>query len=438
MTVDPDIARRLVRPRIMRPFVPIDPTPKQHAAMLCQSVFEIMYGGAGGGGKSVWLLAEAAAFVDQPGYAAILFRRNYPNLTREPDGLIPMSHAWFRNTPARWIAETRTWKFPSGAVITFGHLENPRSHANYAGPSYQMVGFDEVTEIRPAQFEFMQTRMRRLKTSGVPIRLRMASNPGGEHHDYYANRFGLDGRGVVPSNRLYIPAYVWDNPHMDADEYAETLSRLPDVLRRRILEGDWSVDDAGFMFKTESLDVVSGMGPDGARRVRVWDLAAEADVPGSSNDPDWTAGVRMAMDDDRVWIEDVVRMRTTPDESDATVMATAARDGRGVVVGFEQEFGAAGKRLLAFWRRALPQYRVEGFSPSGSKTERARGFASAVGDRRVVLCDGPWVDDFVRELARFPNAPHDDQVDSASYGFNWLDRRRPVVVSRASQRSFGR
>lgn len=422
-----------LRPRIIRPYVPVTPTPKQHAGMLMHDVFEIMYGGAGGGGKTIWLLAEAAAYVDHPGYSALLIRDTWPNLSREPDGLIPISHKWFGPTDAQWVASSNTWRFPSGAVITFGHLATPRAHDGYAGPSYQMVGFDEVTSIRPNQFEFLQTRMRRLSSSSVPIRLRMASNPGGAYHDYYAARFGLDGRHVRPENRLYIPATVHDNPHLDTDQYVETLSALPDVLRRRILLGDWSVDDAGFMFKIESLDVVAGNAPDHARRIRVWDLATQADVPGASSDPDYTVGTRMAIDDnDMAYVEDVHRMRATPDDVDRAVMATAARDGRGVTIGFEQEYGAAGAHLVAHWRRALPHHRVVGISPSGSKTERARAVASAVNDRRVVLVDGPWVDDFTRELSRFPNVAHDDQVDTLAYAFNYLSTRRPAQIRRST------
>ena len=42
----------------------------------------------------------------------------------------------------------------------------------------------------------------------------------------------------------------------------------------------------------------------------------------------------------------------------------------------------------------------------------------------------PWLDDFLLEITRFPNAKHDDQVDALSQGLNWLtsNYRQPIKV----------
>ena len=34
----------------------------------------------------------------------------------------------------------------------------------------------------------------------------------------------------------------------------------------------------------------------------------------------------------------------------------------------------------------------------------------------------PWLSDFLNELLAFPNARHDDQVDSVSQFLNWIQR----------------
>jgi hypothetical protein len=62
---------------------------------------EAFFGGSAGPGKSTALLASALMYADEPGYAALLLRRTYPQLSM-PGGLIPMSKVlfsiWARST----------------------------------------------------------------------------------------------------------------------------------------------------------------------------------------------------------------------------------------------------------------------------------------------------------------------------------------------------
>jgi predicted phage terminase large subunit-like protein len=56
-------------------------------------------------------------------------------------------------------------------------------------------------------------------------------------------------------------------------------------------------------------------------------------------------------------------------------------------------------------------------NPGGSKEARAGAISPQVEAGNVHLPDGaPWVDDFIGELAAFPNGAHDDQVDALSQG----------------------
>jgi len=44
--------------------------------------------------------------------------------------------------------------------------------------------------------------------------------------------------------------------------------------------------------------------------------------------------------------------------------------------------------------------------------------------------NAPWLAIYLTELLGFPNAPHDDQVDSTSQALNWLTgtpTNRPIV-----------
>ena len=46
--------------------------------------------------------------------------------------------------------------------------------------------------------------------------------------------------------------------------------------------------------------------------------------------------------------------------------------------------------------------------------------------------DAPWLAEFVSELLGFPNAKHDDQVDSLSQYLLWVQERPPRAIFEVS------
>lgn len=57
-----------------------------------------------------------------------------------------------------------------------------------------------------------------------------------------------------------------------------------------------------------------------------------------------------------------------------------------------------------------------------NKHERATPFAAGIKYGEVRILDGQdWTQDFIDELTRFPNAPHDDQVDSGAHSYNAIE-----------------
>src|SRR5437588_883250 len=95
-------------------YIPHEPELPQDAFLWYQGL-ECLYGGAAGGGKSNALLMGALQYVDVPGYAAILLRKTYTELTLE-NALLDRSMKWLSHTDSSWNGENRRWTFPSGAT----------------------------------------------------------------------------------------------------------------------------------------------------------------------------------------------------------------------------------------------------------------------------------------------------------------------------------
>lgn len=255
-------ARRMAQQAGVRTVVlPHAPTPRQQI-FLDLDVKEAFYGGAAGGGKSDALLMDMVKYRDVPGYSALIIRRTFKELIKA-DAIMDRAHQWFRGTAARWNAEKRNYTFPSGATLEFGHFEHISDKWQYQSAAYQAIAFDEVTEFQEEQYTFLFSRLRRLKGSDVPTRIRSASNPGGVGHEWVQKRFipddwspemalqmkvywkeGQDEDGRK-TRRPFVPARVQDNPHLDQADYIESLAELDSVTRAQLLSGDWTIRPRG-------------------------------------------------------------------------------------------------------------------------------------------------------------------------------------------------
>jgi predicted phage terminase large subunit-like protein len=404
-------------------WVPQEPTPKQAAALYLQGVREILYGGSAGGGKSSWLLMEALKYVDTPGYSALVLRRTLAALAL-PNSIMARARQWLAGTPAKWNDDLKTYTFPSGATLTFGYLDHASDLDRYQGAELQCVCFDEATQFEESMYRYLFSRLRRLKGSEVPIRMRAASNPGGIGHDFIKQRFLVEG----PSQgRVFVPARLTDNPHLDQEEYERSLQELDPITRAQLLNGDWSARVSGGRFRREWFHYLE---PDEVPRgitnwCRYWDTAATEAKPGK--DPDYTVGVKMGEKDGRFYVTDVVRIRETPKVVEDAIRATAAMDGHAVEIDMEQEPGASGLiQIDHYAREVLTGYTFRGIRSTGSKEVRANPYSAAVQNGNVFVVRAPWTTAFVDEHEAFPHGAHDDAVDSSSGAFAHLASVGPI------------
>lgn len=393
---------------------------------------EAFFGGAAGPGKSTAILAAALQYADVPGYSALILRRTYADLSL-PGALMDMAGDWLRSTDARYSAGRVTWTFPSGATLTFGHLEHEEQKRRYASSRFQFIAFDELSQFTETQYTFLFSRLRRpaaslggrapdgIGVAGVPLRMRSASNPGGPGHGWVKRR--LVDAETRHKGAAFVPAKLIENVHLDVEGYAESLSHVGPVERARLLKGDWDVTEDGTLFKATEWMAERWLAEppaDVQRRVRHWDFAS-TDGAG-----DYTVGTHYGLrSDGSTVILDVRRFRVGPAELERRVRATAEADGHDTQVGIEQEPGSAGKALVSYYaRKVLQGFSVTAERPTGDKATRAIPVATAMNNGIVWAVRGAWVAAWLDELDGFggESMEHDDQVDSLSGAHTQLTR----------------
>lgn len=383
-------------------YIPVTPTPKQLAFLLLPTL-EALFGGAAGPGKSIALLMAALQYVETPGYAALILRKTYSDLSL-PEALMDVAHKWLDGTDARWDAERHTWIFPSGASLSFGYLEHPQHKYRYQSAAFQFIGFDELTQFQETDYRYLFSRLRRSEGSSIPLRMRAASNPGNIGHEWVKQRFMVE----QGEDRVFLPAKIADNPYLDKESYIRSLDQLDPITRQQLLDGDWTARQQGGKFRREWFTITLSR-PVGARWVRRWDMAATEAKPGK--DPDWTVGLLMGLTKNgSIYIADIRRMRGSPGACEALVKQTALTDGRDVAIRMEQEPGASGVKVIDDYRRRVLQgFDFKGVPSTGNKELRANPLSSQAEAGNVNLIQGPWIIAFLDELELFPQGAHDDQ-----------------------------
>lgn len=365
----------------------------------------------------------ALQFVDVPGYAAILFRRTYSDLAL-PGALMDMARQWLMpftdSKEVHWDAKNKKYTFPSGASLSFGYLENEGDCYRYQGAEFQYIGIDECTHISPSNYTYMFSRLRKTTDIDVPLRFRATCNPGGMYGEWYYERFFVNRE-----KRIFIPAGIYDNPHVDTEDYIESLNELDPVTRDQLLNGNWEIRESGEMFSREWLTEVDESDlPDNMKIVRCWDTAS-TEIKGQRGkrkniDPDYTASVKMGYHSGIFYILDITRDRKKPMEVENLVRNMAEHDGRRCDIRMEQEPGSSGEMVIdAYKRNVVPEYNFDGIKLTGSKADRASLFSAACQAGKVCIlrrCRNKGA--FYDEIDSFPFGTHDDMVDAATDAYN--------------------
>jgi len=219
------------------------------AARLCDQPdgpTAIGYGGARGGGKSHWLLAQMGADDCQrvAGLKCLLLRKvgkanleHFEDLRRRLFGKLGHEFSAFRGVLT----------FNNGSRIIAGHFQNEKDIDAYLGLEYDVIGIEEATTLTARKYQDITTCCRTSKPNWRP-RIYSTTNPGGVGHGWYRKRFIEPWQRRSEIETRFIAARVTDN-RWNNPEYVRVLQGLNGWQRRAWLDGDWDIA-AGQYFTT--------------------------------------------------------------------------------------------------------------------------------------------------------------------------------------------
>jgi phage terminase large subunit len=224
------------------------------AARLCDlpdGPTAVGYGGARGGGKSHWLLAQMGADDCQrvPGLKCLLLRKvGKANMEHFED----LRRRLFTALAHDFSAYRGVLTFGNGSRIIAGHFQAEKDIDAYLGLEYDVIGIEEATTLSSRKHQDITTCCRTSKPNWRP-RIYSTTNPGGIGHAWYRTRFVVPFLERRERETRFVPARVSDNA-FNNPEYQRVLEGLTGWQRRAWLDGDWDLA-AGQFFTTFRRDV---------------------------------------------------------------------------------------------------------------------------------------------------------------------------------------
>jgi phage terminase large subunit len=209
---------------------------------------EIAYGGARGGGKSAWSLAQVIAddCVRRPGLK-VLFLRKIGKSARE--ALQDLRQKLLMKVPHRFAANSGVIRLENGSTIITGHFDKEKDVDKYLGLEYDVIVLEEATTVSQSAFKAIKTCCRTSRPDWRP-RMYLTTNPGGIGHAWFKKRFVGPYRAKNETSTRFIPATVDDNRLMHKG-YVKNLEDLTGWKLKAWRHGDWEVA-AGQYFTTFS------------------------------------------------------------------------------------------------------------------------------------------------------------------------------------------
>jgi phage terminase large subunit-like protein len=463
----------------------VKPQPGLQTAALSSPADVAILGGAAGAGKTFSLLLEPIRHIAKPGFGAVFFRRESPQITNQ-GGLWDESSLLYPSLDAIPNRQYLSWTFPPfNTRVRFASMQYADDRHAWDGAQIPLIGFDQLESFEEIMFWYMFSRNRSL--CGVSPYIRATCNPvpeddetGGWLHTFiswwidqetgYAikersgklrwfvrldetlhwadtrqeliDKFGPDAE---PKSLTFIAGSLADNPLLTKrnPSYRANLLAMPLVERERLLGGNWKIKpEAGKVFNRSWFKTIGAWPTDIIRLIRYWDKA------GTQDGGKYTAGALMGIRSNRRFVLlNVVRGQWSAGNREAIIKQTADADaafansiGVELTTWVEQEPGSGGKESAENTVLNLAGHEVRVERVTGSKLSRATplavqveaGNVEVVSDLGPILDGKPALEAFLTEAQNFNGTTGTmDQIDAAGGAFNKLTLE-PLPVTDAT------
>ena len=240
-------------PRLV--FLPLPKQVEAFKAVLSGKHRWVLFGGARGGGKSLFMRWLAYSLcLRYPDFQVVLLRRTYPELEK--------SHMRRMGAEAKLLgadyvpsARPPVMRFANGSVLELGHCQDPQDVENYLSAEYNLVLPDELGTFDEDMILKIGSSARLYNPKFKPC-IVASTNPGAVWvRDRWITKVVDSERfaNYDPDEYTFIQSKLDDNPYPDP-EYERFLNSLDPDTRAAWRDGSWDVFEGQYFkeFRTET------------------------------------------------------------------------------------------------------------------------------------------------------------------------------------------